>query len=201
MSDPRCLTLVMFDHDRFFVEGVLRFLQSQYPHTVRRLSTRPVKKVDLLLTGLDAVSLCASLQFGRMMTAESQLVVVHHSFEESCRGLPPGLQRYPTRHLHPRPSLEQLGKVFKQLIPDKNRLITLIDPRAVKEDVLTPREKMLLAHLRSSLTPRQIAASMALHPKTISTYKRSVMLKLGMQKNLELYHWLFYSSLSEGERS
>lgn len=201
MSDPRCLTILMFDHDRYFVEGVLRFIQSQYPHTVTRLSTRPVNKVDLLLTGMDAVSLCASLQSVRMMTAESQLLVVHHNTEDGCRGLPSGLQRYPARHFHRGQSLEQLGQVLKQLIPDNKRLITIIDPRSVNEDLLTPREKTLIAHLRGNLTPRQIADSMALHPKTISTYKRSVMLKLGMQKNLELYHWLFYSSFSEWERS
>ncbi|NJD85649.1 helix-turn-helix transcriptional regulator [Candidatus Erwinia dacicola] len=52
---------------------------------------------------------------------------------------------------------------------------------------LTARGKTLIELLRVNATPHQIASCMALRPKTVSTYKRSVMHKLGMQKNLDLY--------------
>ncbi|MBD8163266.1 helix-turn-helix transcriptional regulator [Erwinia persicina] len=201
MSDPRRLTLMMFDHDRYFADGVLRFLQSHYSQVVVRLSVRQVTTVDLMMTGMEAVSLCASQQYARRLTAQSQLLVVHDRAEPGWRPLPESLQGYPVKHLHRRLSLAQLASLLLQLIPDRDSLITVIDPRSLKEDRLTPQEKTLLAHLRVHLTPHQIASSMSLHPKTISTYKRSVMLKLGMQKNLELYHWLFYSSPTDRERS
>lgn len=193
MFNHRSMTVMMFDLDRYFVGGILHFLQSRYPHVVIRLSSRQVKNVDLLLTGMDPVSLCAAQHYAPMMTADSQLLLVRDPHEDACRRLPGGLQGQSTWHLHRRQSLAHLGRLLETLIPDRNRLITVIDPRSFKEDVFTPREKMLISHLRGHLTPLQIATIMDLHPKTISTYKRSVMLKLGMQKNLELYHWLFYS--------
>ncbi|WP_413453318.1 helix-turn-helix transcriptional regulator [Erwinia persicina] len=201
MSDPRSLTLMMFDHDRYFADGVLRFLQSHYSQVIIRLSVRQVTKIDLLMTAMDAVSLCASQQYARRLTTKSQLLVVHDSGERGFRTLPESLQGYPVTHLHRRLPLARLASLLHQLIPEKDSLITVIDPRSLKEDRLTPQEKTFIAHMRVHLTPHQIASSMALHPKTISTYKRSVMLKLGMQKNLELYHWLFYSSPSDRERS
>lgn len=199
MSDPRDITLMLFDQDRYFIDGVQRLIQERYPHVVTRSETRQVNKVDVLLTGMDAVSLCASREYMRMMTAESQLLVVHEPHELCWQGLPPALQRCRAQYLNRRQSLQQLARRLQLVIPDKRCLVRVIDPRAVREDILTPREKTFIAHLRVHLNPHQIAASMALHPKTISTYKRSVMLKLGMQKNLELYHWLFYSSVSEEE--
>lgn len=193
MLNLRSMTLMMFDHDRFFVGGILHYLQTRYPHLIIRFTSRQVKKVDLLLTGMDPVSLCAAKHYAPIMTDDSQLLLVRDPDEEACRSLPAGLQCQSTWHLHRRQSLAHLGRLFDNLIPDRNRLITVIDPRSFRDDVLTPREKMLVEHLRGHLTPIQIAGIMHLHPKTISTYKRSVMLKLGMQKNLELYHWLFYS--------
>ena len=193
MKDSAYITVMMLDSDRFFQHGLVQVLQHQLPHTVFRQSARLQGSVDLLIAGCDAVSLCAAQHYAHRLSPEGQLVTIGESPLQRWQTLPPPLGVCRQWHLHRRQSVTQLATLLRRILPQNARLINMVDPRALGEEKLTAREKTLIALLRVNATPRQIAACMALHPKTVSTYKRSVMHKLGMQKNLELYHWLLYS--------
>jgi len=193
MTDRAYITVMMLDSDRFFQEGVVQVLKNQLPHTVVRHSAKLEGNVDLLIAGCDAVSLCAAQHFAARMSPDGQLITITDTAHQCWQSLPPLLQTFPQWMLSRRQSEAQLAALLRRVMPPDTRLIMMVDPRACSEERLTPREKTLIELLRVNATPHQIASCMALHPKTVSTYKRSVMHKLGMQKNLELYHWLLYS--------
>ena len=55
---------------------------------------------------------------------------------------------------------------------------------------LSPREKYVMSCMQLEMKQSNIAKNLGVSPKTISTYKMSVMRKLGFKLNVELYDWL-----------
>ncbi|OFV94101.1 MAG: DNA-binding response regulator [Acidobacteria bacterium RIFCSPLOWO2_12_FULL_65_11] len=71
------------------------------------------------------------------------------------------------------------------------------DVRAHPHDVLSDREYQVLRMIGSGRTVSQIAASLALSVKTVSTYRARVLDKLGMTTNVELMRYVIENGLVE----
>lgn len=66
---------------------------------------------------------------------------------------------------------------------------------------LTPREQHILSSIKYGMRSSQIATFLRLSPKTVSAHKRKAMLKLGILRNTELYHWLRCGGLEKELRN
>lgn len=65
---------------------------------------------------------------------------------------------------------------------------------------LTARELEVMRYMKWEMAPGIVSHYLKLSPKTISGYKRSVMRKLGFERNEELYHWLRSGGLEQVKR-
>ncbi|MBB6117920.1 DNA-binding CsgD family transcriptional regulator [Rahnella inusitata] len=66
---------------------------------------------------------------------------------------------------------------------------------------LSERERQILLALGQEMRATQIAVMMNLSPKTVSTYKRNAMNKIGLTSNIALYHWLQKGGLEVERRA
>ena len=87
----------------------------------------------------------------------------------------------------------------KALLLDVERVLALpAEPRTTVPRcarALTRREWQVLTLLRCQQSVGDIARHLGLSPKTVYTYKRCTMHKLGFTRNTELYHWLINGGL------
>ena len=63
------------------------------------------------------------------------------------------------------------------------------DAEQLRHDVLSERELEVLRLIGSGIAVSQIAERMSLSVKTVSTYRRRVLDKMGMQNNAQLTHY------------
>lgn len=63
------------------------------------------------------------------------------------------------------------------------------------DSAFTPQERHVIHHIGCGLDPKAIARALAIHPKTVSAHKCSVMRKLGLRRTLDLYRWLQLNDL------
>ncbi|WP_422396825.1 helix-turn-helix domain-containing protein [Serratia ureilytica] len=59
----------------------------------------------------------------------------------------------------------------------------------------TPQEQRVIRLISCGLAPKAIARALAIHPKTVSAHKCSVMRKLGLNRTQDLHRWLQLSDL------
>ena len=93
----------------------------------------------------------------------------------------------------------------KALLLDVERVLALpAEPPAQQcprcARALTRREWQVLTLLRCQQSVGDIARHLGLSPKTVYTYKRCTMHKLGFTRNTELYHWLINGGWTLRER-
>jgi DNA-binding NarL/FixJ family response regulator len=70
-------------------------------------------------------------------------------------------------------------------------------PGNLRHAVLSEREHEVFRLIASGLTVSEIAAQMSLSVKTVSTYRRRVLDKMGMQNNAQLTHYAAKHQLIE----
>lgn len=189
------LTIMLIDSNRFFLDGMLVFIRSHYPDVIIKSSGRRVHKIDLLMTGLDRVSVSVARFYTPMLSHNGKVLLMHEADEVNRDAIPESLKPHSLIHMHKRQSLYEFAALIGRLVGagGQRTVLTIIDKRSVDSSLLSPQEKLLVCQLRHNSSVSHIASEMKLHPKTISSYKRSVMLKLDMPHNLEFYHWLLYS--------
>jgi len=199
MNHINRLTLMIIDNNRFFLDGVLAFIESQYPDVTIRLSGRKVKQIDVLMVGLDRVSLSTARCYSHRLAARSRVLMIHDDCNARQSSIPFSLRQHNLIHMHRKQTLSEFSAIISKILGSvtgngSRTILTIIDKKSANISILTPQEKVLVDHMRVNTQLKEIACQMALNPKTISTYKRSIMQKLDMQKNLEFYHWLLYSN-------
>ncbi|MDZ4754678.1 MAG: response regulator transcription factor [Phycisphaerae bacterium] len=78
-------------------------------------------------------------------------------------------------------------EVRERMIVDDHGVRMATDPpRAVRSDLLTPREREVLRHVAQGMSKRDIAALLKLSPRTIERHVANLMAKLGIHDRVGL---------------
>ena len=126
---------------------------------------------------------------------------VHPEEQYAVRALRAGASGYLTKESAPKELLKALRMVVhgRKYISASlaEKLASLLDERAdsPRHESLSDREYQILCLLAQGKTVSQIAGDLHLSPKTISTYRVRVLLKMNMKSNAELTHYAFKHGL------
>jgi DNA-binding NarL/FixJ family response regulator len=74
-------------------------------------------------------------------------------------------------------------------------VLQLAQPEKARHESLSNRELEVLCAIASGKTVKEIAATLSLSEKTISTYRRRILDKMDMRTNAELTHYAIRNSL------
>lgn len=96
------INVMMLDSDRFSLNGVVKVLQNKLPYTVVRHSIKLQGKIDLLISGRDAVSLCAAQHYASCLSPEGQLMMISNTPGQRWHRLPHSLHSSAQWYLHRR---------------------------------------------------------------------------------------------------
>lgn len=147
--------------------------------------------LDLILPGIDGLNLISQIRLRNL----SSKVVVFSSQDSriySQRVAEAGGNGFVSKSLTP----EQIIAAFKMIIAGYNCFpeIEMTGRRslALEEDPLqrvSKRELIVLLALVRGAGPREIAQDMHISEKTVSTYKRSILAKLGLTSMVDLVNF------------
>jgi DNA-binding NarL/FixJ family response regulator len=129
------------------------------------------------------------------------ILSVHPEEQYAVRALRAGASGYLTKESAP----EELLKALRMVVHGRKyisaslaeKLASLLDERAdsPRHESLSDREYQILCLLAQGKTVSQIAGDLHLSPKTVSTYRVRVLLKMNMKSNAELTHYAFKHGL------
>ncbi len=147
--------------------------------------------LDLAMPGMHGTDVLARLR--RQCPDKAVLIVTMHPEEEyGPRLMRAGAAGYLTKESAP----ELLVSAIRQVVAGEPylspRLRTLLAREKSGTDkqpahaVLSERETQVLRHIASGRTLSEISALMALSPKTVSTYRYRLLVKMRMKSNAEL---------------
>ena len=155
---------------------------------------------DISMPGRGGLELLHEL--GRQHPGLPVLVLSIHSEDElAVRALKAGAAGYLTKDSAPEELLQAVLRVAvggRYLSPGvAERLAFHLDPRGteVLHQRLSDREYQVLTKLAEGRSVGQIAAELALSPKTISTYRVRLLEKLGLGSNAELISYALRNGL------
>lgn len=127
---------------------------------------------------------------------------MHPEDQVAIRVLRAGAAGYLTKESAPEELVEAIRKVCaggKYVSPElAEQLVWRLDTRPDRplHDSLSDREYQVLRLIASGLTATQIASELSLSVKTISTYRRRVLDKMGMDNNTELIRYAVEKGLA-----
>jgi two-component system invasion response regulator UvrY len=160
-----------------------------------------VALIDISLPGASGLDLIKQLR--REQPALPLVVVSMHPAEQFARrALAAGALAYVTKDSPPEDYLNAIahargGRSFVSRDVGDLHARGRARPGAVMHDRLSDREYQILRLLGSGRTVSDIARSLGLSVKTISTYRMRVLDKLGMRTNAELMRYAIENSLLE----
>jgi DNA-binding NarL/FixJ family response regulator len=158
------------------------------------LPTTPVDVclVDLSLPDANGIELISVLR-DQYPDLEPLVFTAHH---ETVYGIPcldagaAGFVQKGTGGADIRAAIEQVAAGHVYLSPALATLLVSRSARPVAPHThLSHREMSVLVRLASGLTNAQISAELSLDPRTVSTYRRRVLNKLGLSTNFELVRY------------
>ncbi len=147
--------------------------------------------LDLTMPGRNGLDVLADLTRERP-DGPVLVLSMHPEDQVAIRVLRAGAAGYMTKESAPEELVKAIRKVCaggKYVSPGlAEQLAWRLDTRSDRplHDSLTDREYQVLRLIASGLTATQIASELTLSVKTISTYRRRVLDKMGLKNNAEL---------------
>jgi len=129
------------------------------------------------------------------------ILTIHPEEQYAVRVLQAGASGYMTKETAPDELTAAIKKVAgggKYVSPTlAEKLAFSLGPKAkaVPHEALSDREFEVLCMMASGKTTTQIAGELHLNKKTISTYRRRIMDKMGMETNVELIRYAIENKL------
>jgi FixJ family two-component response regulator len=192
---PPLPTIFVVDDDESFLTATSRFLRAArfdvktFPSAAEFLEhltpdAHGCVVADLKMPGLSGLDLQDAL-----IKADSPMPVIfltgHGDIPTSVRAMRQGAEDFLTKRA---PKEELLDAVKRALARDaqaREQRARLRDLRA-RFDLLTPREREVLAHVISGQLSKQIAYDLGTTERTIKAHRGNIMAKLGLQSVAEL---------------
>jgi DNA-binding NarL/FixJ family response regulator len=123
------------------------------------------------------------------------VLTIHPEKQYALRALRAGADGYMTKDQSPRELARAIRHVFEgekfvtgALASQLVRALTRKGGEAPHEG-LSDREFQVMNHLCAGLSTKEIAATLGLSPKTVSTYRSRLLMKLGLSSNAELIRY------------
>ena len=206
-------TVYIVDDDASFLAAVSRFLRAAgfdvktFPSATKFLGDLTPDAhgcviADLKMPGLSGLDLQNALSKG-----DSPMPVIfltgHGDIPTSVRAMRHGAEDFLTKRA---PKEELLDAVKRALARDaqaRDERARLRELRA-RFDVLTPREREVLAHVLQGKLNKQTAFDLAITERTVKAHRGSITAKLGLQSVVELVRFaeeLGISPASSGSRN
>jgi len=198
MEDPQPITVVLADDHNIVREGIaslctangLRIIGqcSEGPAAVDMIQTlRPDFAIlDLHMPGMTGIEVIRNL---RATGSTTKLFVLSISREETTvmDALRAGADAYllkdgPTRHLMDAINFVRDGGVYVSPLLRGAAIFTHGENKPAQDPLgaLSPREMEVFSYLVNGLRPKEIAELLDISPKTVDTYRASLMRKLNV---------------------
>jgi two-component system, NarL family, invasion response regulator UvrY len=156
--------------------------------------------LDLSMPGRDGLEILKQLK-SEKCKAPVLILSVHPEEQYAIRALKSGAAGYLTKSTAPEELIEAIKRISagkKYITPAlAEHLAANIDSETDKplHVRLSDRELQILCKIASGNTVSVIAGEMFLNVKTISTYRRRILEKMGMKSNAELTHYAIKNNL------
>jgi DNA-binding NarL/FixJ family response regulator len=177
---------------------------SDAPETMKAVWDKPLHLVvlDLSLRGRSGLDLLKEIKNARPKLP----VLILSSYPEeqfATRALRAGAAGYLNKETPPETLIQAVRRALaggKFVTPETaERLATelTIDTSKPLHEQLSDREYDILLRIASGQSVSDIASTLTLSVKTVSTYRTRLLLKMGKQNNAELTHYAIHNKLVE----
>jgi DNA-binding NarL/FixJ family response regulator len=158
--------------------------------------------LDLTMPGMDGLDVLKQLKIEKPLMPVV-ILTIHPESQYALRILKAGASGYLTKASADEELIRAIRKVHrggKYISPSlAEKIAFALDEDASKppHETLSDREYQVLCLIGSGKTVSQVADSLALSVKTVSTYRTRILEKMHLQNNAELIHYAVQNGLVE----
>lgn len=146
---------------------------------------------DISLPGRGGIDLLRDLK-SRSPRVPVLMLTMHPEEVFAIRALTLGADGYLTKSSAPEELVEAIRKIrqggrhITSTIAERLVLGLRFDFQKEPHELLSDREYQVMVMIASGRTPRQIADELVLSPKTVSTYRARILVKMNLNNNAEI---------------
>jgi len=194
----------VLDDDRSFLTAIARLLRAS-GHAVRTFSSGADLLVNLREEGTGCILAdlrmpgMSGLEFQEELSrSDNPLPVVflsgHGDVPTTVRALKGGAEDFLTKSAPREDILAAVGRAIARDARERQQRTRRLEARA-RFDLLTKREREVLAHVVQGRLNKQIAWDLSIHERTVKLHRTGITTKLGIASVAELTRWAQDSGL------
>ncbi len=156
--------------------------------------------LDLTMPGMDGLDVLKQLKIDKPHIPVV-ILTIHPESQYALRILKAGASGYLTKASADEELVEAIrkvhrgGKYISQSLAEKIAFALDEDTSKLPHETLSDREYQVLCQIGAGKTVSQIADSLALSVKTVSTYRTRILEKMHLHNNAELIHYAVQNGL------
>ena len=156
--------------------------------------------LDISLPGRSGLDVLKQLKCSKPKTP-ILILSIHPEEQYALRSLRAGAAGYLTKHSAPDELIDAIRKVARgrkyitSSLAEKLALELEVDARKLLHETLSDREYQVMCMIGSGKTVKEIAETLSLSVKTISTHRSRILKKMKMKNNAQLAYYAIKNAL------